>query len=36
MYNLDENQTTLQILAPDPHVDHIRESSQEAADYLNL
>ena len=34
MYNLDENQTALQILAPDSYEDIIRASSEDAIDHL--
>ena len=36
MYNLDENQTALQVLATDSYDDLIRTNSDKAIDYLNL
>ena len=36
MYNLDENQTVLQILAPDSYENLIRINSEDAIDHLNL
>ena len=36
LYNLDENQTSLQILVPDAYEDLIRASSCKAIDHLNL
>ena len=36
MYNLDENQTALQILAPDTYEDLIRTHSEDAIEHLNL
>ena len=35
MYNLDENQTALQILAPDTYKDLIRTHSEEAIHHIN-
>ena len=34
MYNLDKNQTALQILAPDLYEDIIRTCSEDAIDHL--
>ena len=36
LYNLDESETTLQILVPDTYEDLIRTCSDEAIDHLHL
>ena len=36
LFNLDKNQTALQILVPDTYEDHIRTHSEESIDHLNL
>ena len=36
MYNLDQNQTALKVLATDNYDNLIRTNSDDAIDYLNL